>query len=100
MPKNLTKCRRTDNNGQPQHTEENKNRIGKWALGNKKPNINGLYLTQTCDRNELIFGKNSLIHKGRKIKITHAAQLKWDLETNRLCYDTAKLQKPGTKYRK
>ena len=37
QPKNLIKCRRANNNGQPQQTSENKNLIGKWAIGTKRP---------------------------------------------------------------
>ena len=46
LPTNLIKCWHTDNNGQPQRNDNNRN-IGKWTLGNKDPNANGLHLTQT-----------------------------------------------------
>ena len=51
---NLIKCRRTDNNGQPIKTEQSKNVIGKWTLGDKQPDINGLHLSETCELNELV----------------------------------------------
>ena len=31
-PRNLIKCWRTDNNGQPKHTNGNQNFIGGWTL--------------------------------------------------------------------
>ena len=49
LPKNLIECWCTDNNGQPQYTEENKNIIGKSTLSKKQPYINGLHLAETCD---------------------------------------------------
>ena len=66
QPEKLIKCWRTDNNGQPQHTNENKNVIGRWTLRNTQPNINGLHLTKTCERNDYVRCNTFFIPKTKR----------------------------------
>ena len=67
--KSPTKCRRTANNDQPQYTCAYKSIIGKWTLGNQKPNSNGPHLTETCDQNDHVCCNNSPIRKKDKSKL-------------------------------
>ena len=92
LPKNLIKCWRTDNNGQPQNNEENKKYIGKWTLENKEPNINGLHLMQACEQNELDCCNTFYIPKMRiKENSLHGIIIMGVSKTNRLLFNTTKL---------
>ena len=60
---NPIKCWRTDNNGPPQYTDARKSIIRKWAIRNKRQNINGLHLAATCDRNDLVLRRTIFLPK-------------------------------------